>query len=169
MISRTASNDINLRNLSNYYGIYINDYSDLNILNNQNNFILLQFISQKCHFLIGICYYFLFKQLKKNMKRNSNDINLLNNQNMEQMNFYLLNAINHFKKSYRINNILHINLIKNIIILIYLSKCYISFNDRQIDNYNKCLNKSFIVLSKFNELIEILSEIQFVKIIVELC
>ena len=154
IISKSNINDINLRNLSNYYGIYINDYSDLNILNNQNNFILLQFISQKCHFLIGICYYFLFKQLKKNMKRNSNDINLLNNQNMEQMNFYLLNAINHFKISYRINNILHINLIKNIIILIYLSKCYISLNNRQKDDCNKCLKKSFIVLSKFNELIE---------------
>ena len=59
----------------------------------------------------------------------------------------------HFKLSYRINNILHINLIKNIIILIYLSKCYISLNNRQIDDSNKCLKKCFIVLSKFNELI----------------
>ena len=153
IISKSNINDINLRNLSNYYGIYINDYSDLNIFNNPNNFISLQYISQKCHFFIGFSYYFLFKQLKKNMKKNKNDINLLNNQNMEKMNFYLLNAINHFKLSYRINNILHINLIKNIIILIYLSKCYISLNNRQIDDSNKCLKKCFIVLSKFNELI----------------
>ena len=145
IISKSNDNDINMRNLSKFYGIYMNDYSNFNF----NSYIYLQQISQNCHFLIGICYYFLFKQLKRNIKKN----NILKKQTIEQLDFYLINSINHFKICYKINNCLHINFIKNIIILIYLSKCYYSFSNRQIEETNKKLKKSFIILSKFNELI----------------
>ena len=69
------------------------------------------------------------------------------------MDFYLERAIRHFKESYKINNTLQINQIKNIIILVYLSKCYMEFSNKSIEDANKVLKKAFLTLSNFNDLI----------------
>ena len=89
-----------------------------------------------------------------NLNSNNNfDINAGTNNLTSQMDYYLEKAIRHFKESYKINNSLQINQIKNIIILVYLSKCYLEFSNKSIEDANKTLKKAFLAISNFNELI----------------
>ena len=67
------------------------------------------------------------------------------------MDYHLEKAIKHFKESYKINNAFKINQIKNIIILVYLSKCYIEFSNKSIEESNKVLKKAFLSLSNINK------------------
>ena len=99
---------------------------------------------------------------KDNKKSNKNlhmtatinfDINSEANNLTSQMDYYLEKAIRHFKESYKINNSLQINQIKNIIILVYLSKCYLEFSNKSIEDANKVLKKAFLALNNFNDLI----------------
>ena len=69
------------------------------------------------------------------------------------MDYYLDKDIRHFKASYKINISLQINQIKNIIILVYLSKCYLEFSNKSIEEANKVLKKAFLTLNNFNDLI----------------
>ena len=138
-------------------------------------------ISESAHYLIGLANYFLFLELKHGKKQilnelrkqktinynknsynrdfknsnynNSFDIKASSNNIISQMDYYLERAIKHFKESYKINNSLQINQIKNIIILVYLSKCYMEFSNKSIEDANKVLKKAFLILSNFNDLI----------------
>jgi len=99
--------------------------------------------------------------LNKEIKNSNSNINMTNtieinsgsNNLISQMDYYLEKAIRHFKESYKINNSLQINQIKNIIILVYLAKCYLEFSNKSIEDANKVLKKAFLTLSNFNELI----------------
>ena len=84
---------------------------------------------------------------------NTFELNSGSNNLTSQMDYYLEKAIKHLKESYKINNTLQINQIKNIIILVYLSKCYLEFSNKSIEDANKALKKAFLTLSNFNELI----------------
>ena len=88
-----------------------------------------------------------------NVNNNNFDINSGTNNITSQMDYYLEKAIKHFKESYKINNSMQINQIKNIIILVYLSKCYLEFSNKSIEDANKALKKAFLAISNFNELI----------------
>ena len=94
------------------------------------------------------------KSINKNITIASTfDINSGANNMTTQMDYYLEKAIRHFKESYKINNSLQINQIKNIIILVYLSKCYLEFSNKSIEEANKVLKKAFLTLTNFNDLI----------------
>ena len=167
--------------LSSYYGTYINDFTTKSFIKD-DKYIRLEMISESYHYLIGLANYFLYQELKHGKKKfmnqilknkslnktnnkefkstnvnlnmnNTFDINSSTNNITSQMDYYLEKAIKHFKESYKINNSLQINQIKNIIILVYLSKCYIEFSNKSIEDANKALKKAFLTLSNFNELI----------------
>ena len=167
--------------LSTYFGTYINSFTTNKSIKD-DKFIRLEMISESYHYLIGLANYFLFLELKhgkkkfmnelmnpKNLNRNKTfnnkdnkinlattstfDINSGANNLTSQMDYYLDKAIRHFKESYKINNSLQINQIKNIIILVYLSKCYLEFSNKSIEEANKVLKKAFLTLTNFNELI----------------
>lgn len=166
--------------LSTYYNTYINDFTTNTTLR-EDKFIRLEMISESAHYLIGLANYFLFLELKHGKKKilnelrkqktininknsynrdfknsnynNSFDIKTSSNNIISQMDYYLERAIRHFKESYKINNSLQINQIKNIIILVYLSKCYMEFSNKSIEDANKVLKKAFLTLSNFNDLI----------------
>ena len=167
--------------LSSYYGTYINDFTTKSYIKD-DKYIRLEMISESYHYLIGLANYFLYQELKHGKKKfmnqilknkslnktnnkefistnvnlnknNTFDINSSTNNITSQMDYYLEKAVKHFKESYKINNSLQINQIKNIIILVYLSKCYIEFSNKSIEEANKTLKKAFLTLSNFNELI----------------
>ena len=161
---------------------YINDYSNKDSIKN-DKFINLEMITAHFHYLMGLTDYFLFLELKKEKKEISNeynkqkingsknlndiiaknfnlninnngiDYNSQTNKLIEQMDYHLEKAIKHFKESYKINNSLKINQIKNIIILVYLSRCYIEFSNKSVEDANKVLKKAFLSLYKFNKFI----------------
>ena len=161
---------------------YINDYSNKDSIKN-DKFINLEMITAHFHYLMGLTDYFLFLELKKEKKEISNeynkqkingsknlndiiaknfnlninnngiDYNSQTNKLIEQMDYHLEKAIKHFKESYKINNSLKINQIKNIIILVYLSRCYIEFSNKSVEDANKALKKAFLSLYKFNKFI----------------
>lgn len=166
--------------LSSYYNTYVNDFTTNTTLK-EDKYIRLEMISESAHYLIGLANYFLFLELKHGKKKilnelkkqktinvnknsynrdlkssnynNSFDIKTSSNNIISQMDYYLERAIRHFKESYKINNSLQINQIKNIIILAYLSKCYMEFSNKSIEDANKVLKKAFLTLSNFNDLI----------------
>ena len=166
--------------LSTYSDSYINHFTNNESIKN-DKFINLEMITEHFHYLMGLTNYFLFLELKNekkeiwnqnNKRKNSsagnlreimiknfnlnisgNDLNYQTNKLTEQMDYHLDKAIKHFKASYKINNTFQINQIKNIIILIYLSKCYIDFSNKSIEEANKILKKAFLTLSNFNKFI----------------
>ena len=168
--------------LSTYNDSYINDYSNKDSIKN-DKFINLEMITAHFHYLMGLNNYFLFLELKKEKKEISNeynkqklngsknlsdiiaknfnlninnngiDYNSQTNKLIEQMDYHLEKAIKHFKESYKINNSLKINQIKNIIILVYLSKCYIEFSNKSVEDANKVLKKAFLSIYNFNKFI----------------
>ena len=174
--------------LSSYYGTYINDYTTnsnikedkfikLEMISESNHyligianyFLFLELKHGKKKFLNEIKRQKTLnpnkssykKEFKINNNQNLNnafDINSSTNNIISQMDYYLEKAIKHFKESYKINNSLQINQIKNIIILVYLSKCYIEFSNKSVEDSNKVLKKSFLALTNFNELIVELTE-----------
>ena len=161
---------------------YINDYTNKDSIK-KDKFISLEMITEHFHFLMGLTNYFLFLELKKEKKEIFNEYNkqkIFGNKNLsdiiaknlnisvnnngadfnsqankltEQMDYNLEKAIKHFKESYKINNAFKINQIKNIFILIYLSKCYIEFSNKSVEEANKVLKKAFLALSNFNKYI----------------
>ena len=172
--------------LSTYHGTYINDFTTKKDIK-EDKFMRLEMISESLHYLMGLANYFLFLEFKdgkkkikneimkpKNNFQNKTSINKDNKLNMtatatfdinssanslaSQMDYYLDKAIRHFKESYKINNSLQINQIKNIIILVYLSKCYLEFSNKLIEDANKVLKKAFLTLNNFNDLIVELTE-----------
>ena len=173
--------------LSAYYGTYINDFTTKKNIK-EDKFMRLEMISESLHYLMGLANYFLFLEFKDGKKKIKNeimkpknpfqsktsinkdtklnmtattttfDINSSANNLTSQMDYYLDKAIRHFKESYKINNSLQINQIKNIIILVYLSKCYLEFSNKLIEDANKVLKKAFLTLNNFNDLIIELTE-----------
>ena len=96
--------------------------------------------------------------IAKNMNLNMNnddelDLDYSSNNIISQMDYHLEKAIEHFKESYKINDSLKINQIKNIIILVYLAKCYLDFSNKSIEEANKVLKKAILSLSNFNRAI----------------
>ncbi len=167
--NKSDFNELKNRNLLNNVNSYLNEYvfynnDNYDIKNNQeNNIINLKFIEQSLHYLLGLSNYYLFHEIKKRNKKINNKkrftfktsfYNNNNNSEINKMDFYLENAIIHFKKSYKINSHLEINLIKNIYIKILLAKCYNSFSIRKNEETNKELKKSILVLNQFNDLIK---------------
>ena len=166
--------------ISTYNNTYINDYTNNETIKN-DKFISIEMITEKFHYLMGLTNYFLFLELKKQKKeiineygktksglnksindiiaKNLNininntgiDINSQTNKITAQMDYHLEKAIKHFKESYKINNAFKINQIKNIIILVHLSKCYIEFSNKSIEESNKVLKKAFLSLSNINK------------------
>ena len=166
--------------ISTYNDTYINDYTNNETIKN-DIFISIEMITEKFHYLMGLTNYFLFLELKrqkkeiineygktksglnksindiiaKNLNININntgiDINSQTNKITSQMDYHLEKAIKHFKEAYKINNAFKINQIKNIIILVYLSKCYIEFSNKSIEESNKVLKKAFLSLSNINK------------------
>ena len=167
--------------ISTYNNSYINNYTD-NISIKKDKFIRLEMITENFHYLMGLVNYFLFLELKKKKKEISNefnntknnlnkkinsiilqhlninindgfDMNSQTNKITAEMDYHLEKAIKHFKKSYKINNIFNINQIKNIIILVYLSKCYFELSSKSIEESNRFLKKAVLALSNFNQFI----------------
>ena len=167
--------------ISTYNNSYINNYTD-NISIKKDKFIRLEMITENFHYLMGLVNYFLFLELKKKKKEISNelnntksnlnktvnniilqhlnininngfDVNSQTNKITAEMDYHLEKAIKHFKKSYKINNIFNINQIKNIIILVYLSKCYNELSSKSVEESNRFLKKAFLALSNFNQFI----------------
>ena len=181
LLSKDKFNEKKNGFLSSYYGTYINEFTTNSSIK-EDKFIRLEMISESYHYLIGLANYFLYQELKHGKKKfmsqisknktlgrsnnnkdlkssnlnlnNTYDINSGTNNITSQMDYYLEKAIKHFKESYKINNDLQINQIKNIIILVYLSKCYIEFSNKSIEEANKALKKAFLTLANFNELLE---------------
>ena len=165
--SKYEINEMKTRNISSVLGTYINQYSQSEI-NDYTNWTQLLFIKENCHYLLGLVYYFhyfgSYKQQKKpkdnnNNNNNNNANNIENKKNLrKEMEHVLDNAIIHFKASYKLNEHLQINAIKNISILLYLSKCYLH-NRSSKDETNKTIKKAIVMLSKFNKyIIELCSE-----------
>ena len=84
--------------------------------------------------------------MKQNMNANLNTSNAkfkleVSISQRQQKDYFLENAIVHFKAAFKINEHLQVNQIKNIVILLYLSKCY--FHERRAkDDANKMLKKA---------------------------
>ena len=164
--NKSDYNELKNRNLLNNSNHYLNEYvfnENFIINNSDNNIINLKFIEQNYNYLLGLLNYYLFHEIKKRNKKNKTKKKFTfktsfyyknNNLETNKMDFYLENAINHLKKSYKINSHLEINLIKNIYIKILLAKCYNSFSIRKNEETNKNLKKSILVLNKFNDLIK---------------
>lgn len=148
------------RSLSTFFETYINEYTQDKITIDKD-WISLMFISENCHYLLGLTNYFQFFALHKKMKQNMNtNLNTSNAKfklevsisQRQQKDYFLENAIVHFKAAFKINEHLQVNQIKNIVILLYLSKCY--FHERRAkDDANKMLKKAIVVFAKFNSLI----------------
>ena len=167
--------------ISTYNDSYINNYTDNNSIK-RDKFIRLEMLTENFHFLMGLVNYFLFLELKKQKKEIANelsnnksyltkninnailrnlhinlnngfDMNSQTNKIISQMDYHLEKAIKHFKKSYKINNSFNINQIKNIIILVNLSKCYIELSSKSVEESNRFLKKAFLALSNFNQII----------------
>ena len=168
--------------ISSYNDTYINNFTNNTSIKN-DKFISLEMITEKYHYLRGLTNYFLFSELKQekkeilneygrqknigikilsdviaknlnlNVNNNGIDLNSQMNKLTEKMDYHLELAIKHFKESYKINNSLKINQIKNIIILVYLSKCYIEFSNKSIEESNKFLKKAILSLSNLNKFI----------------
>ena len=117
----------------------LNEYSKQKVNNGNKN--LIDIISK--NFNVNI----------NNINNSGIDINSHSNKLTTQMDHYLEKAVKHFKESYKINNTFKINQIKNIIILVYLSNCYMELSNKSIDNANKVLKKAFLSLSNFNKVI----------------
>lgn len=160
LISKYEINEQKNRNLSSLYGTYINEYSQDKITIDKK-WISLMFISENCHYLLALANYYQFFSLYRKTKQNKDLANITNAKlkldisiaQRQQKDYYLENAINHFKAAYKINEHLQINLIKNIIILVYLSKCF--FHERRSkDDSNKMMKKAIVSFAKFNKLIK---------------
>ena len=160
LISKYEINEQKNRNLSSLYGTYINEYSQDKITIDKK-WISLMFISENCHYLLALANYYQFFSLYRKTKQNKDLVNITNAKlkldisiaQRQQKDYYLENAINHFKAAYKINEHLQINLIKNIIILVYLSKCF--FHERRSkDDSNKMMKKAIVSFAKFNKLIK---------------
>ena len=165
--------------ISTYNNSYINNFTDNKSIQ-KDKFIRLEMITENFHYLMGLTNYFLFLELKlqkkeiinelNNSKSNANknignvllknfnininngiDANSQTNKIIAQMDYHLEKAIKHFKESFKINNIFNINQIKNIIILVYLSKCYIEFSSKSVEESNRVLKRAFLSLSNFNQ------------------
>lgn len=158
--SKYEINEQKNRNLSTFFETYINEYTQDKVTIDKE-WVSLMFISENCHYLLGLANYFQFFALHKKMKQNINaNLNTSNPKlklevsitQRQQKDYFLENAILHFKAAFKINEHLQVNQIKNIVILLYLSKCY--FHERRAkDDANKVLKKAIVVFAKFNSLI----------------
>ena len=165
--------------ISSYNDSYINDFTN-NPSIKKDRFISLEMITEKFNYLMGLTHYFLFLELKQEKKEISkefgkskkigiknisdiiaknlylnvnNDLNTQSNKITEKMDYHLEKAVKHFKESYKINNSFKINQIKNVIILVYLSKCHLEFSNKTYEESNKTLKKAFLSLSNLNKYI----------------
>lgn len=120
----------------------------------------MQFIKQNYHFVLGQAYYYSFIDLHKKQKSKDEDLKHFYHDKQENEKlFFLSQAIDNFKKASRINDHLQINSIKNIIIYLYLSKCYYYYqNDNQKTEASKMLKKSIVSFVKFFKMIRELTE-----------
>ena len=156
-----------------------NEIFQINNIISQKYYYDLLIISEKLYFMNAICLYFKAKKLKKELKiiienntktnkhkkiifkkkiRNTfKKNNLINNKEgdlIEVKKEIILNFIKagkYFKKSLDINKKFGINKIKSIIILIYLSKCYMQKNLFKKSDSIEAIKNAIISLFNLNQ------------------